>query len=397
MSATSANSPRTTYLFDINKFGDISASLEKYIRHQESYASSICLDVTEEGMRPFYLHLNDAELQVRHPGAVRKAPIQKPVRPEPTDANFNNLLKLYTLDLAIYDSYRLGVTLLIAGWHDFLTEDLQRKIESIDPINGMSSVTCAIIYTELKSRYGVFTESAKQALQNVITGDLSLTSSLEDNLTNMAVANSSLTSHGIGYPDSLMFDYAFKKLTNNKRTEDIADRYKQRAEYTPATASFAHFTKYVTSQYDVVKSRLPPSTAASAFYGESVYETPAPVTAHENIAAATISPGRQITLSEKEYDELVKLAHSPSPTKLSNHLHLKEPTGYCFIHGFCGHGPGVILKKNSKPAYCFLMSDEDGNPKAPYKKEHVMCNSSKGGPINRLPRCQEAARGYKKP
>jgi hypothetical protein len=43
------------------------------------------------------------------------------------------------------------------------------------------------------------------------------------------------------------------------------------------------------------------------------------------------------------------------------------------------------------------MSDEDGNPIAPYKKEHVMCNSSKGGPINRLPRCQEAARGYKKP
>jgi hypothetical protein len=301
------------------------------------------------------------------------------------------------LDEKIYDSYRYGVTLLISGWFDFLTPDLQRKIESIDPLNGMSSVTCAIIYAELKSRYGEFTESAKQDLQTAVTGDLNLSVSLEDNLTNMLVANSCLISHGIGYPDSLMFDYAFKKLINNKRTEDIADRYKQRAEYTPSTASFAHFSKYVTSQYDVVKSRLPHSTAASAFYGESVYATPTPATAHDpNIAAAVISPGRQITLSEKEYDELVKLAYSPPPKKHDNHSPLRVAPGYCFLHGFCGHGPG-ITRRNSKPAYCRLMSDEDGNPIAPYKKEHVMCDSSKGGPINRLPRCQEAARGYKKP
>ena len=81
---------RGTYLFKIDKFGDISASLEKYIRSQESYATAVCLDVTEEGMRPFYLHLTDAELQVRHPGTIRKLPIQRPVRPESTDANFAN-------------------------------------------------------------------------------------------------------------------------------------------------------------------------------------------------------------------------------------------------------------------------------------------------------------------
>ena len=51
MSATSVN--RETYIFEIDKFGDISASLERYIRTQESYASAICLDVTDEGMRPF--------------------------------------------------------------------------------------------------------------------------------------------------------------------------------------------------------------------------------------------------------------------------------------------------------------------------------------------------------
>ena len=53
---------RETYLFPIDKFGDISASLEKYIRSQESYATAICLNVTREGMRPFYLHLTDEEL-----------------------------------------------------------------------------------------------------------------------------------------------------------------------------------------------------------------------------------------------------------------------------------------------------------------------------------------------
>ena len=335
-------------------------------------------------MRPFYLHLDDAELQVRHPGTARKNAIQKPVLPEPTDANFSNLLKLFELDKAIYDSYRRGITLLIAGWHDFLTPDLKRKIESIDPYNGMSSVTCAIIYKELKSRYGEFTESAKQDLQTIITGDLKLSVSLEDNLTNMVVANSCLTSHGIGYPDSLLFDHAFKKLINNKRTEDIADRFKQRPEYTASTASFAQFSKYVTAQYDVAKSRLPAGTAAYGFYGESDYATPTPVTPQDsNTAAATISSGMQITLSKTEYDELVKLAHSPPSTKQSNQPPLKVPAGYCFIHGFCGHGPGLI-RKNSKPAYCLLMSDEDGNPKAPYKKEHVMCNSSKGGPINKM-------------
>jgi len=396
MSATPANDPRTTYLFQIDKHGDISASLEKYIRHQESYATAICLNVTAEGMRPFYLHLSDEELQVRHPGAVRKQAIEEPVLPAHDDPNFTNLCKLYEIKTEVYNSYRYGVTLLIAGWVDFLTPDLKRKIESIDPINGMSSVTCKIIYNELKSRYGVFTESAKQDLQAAVTGDLNLAVSLEDNLTNMLVANSCLTSHGIGYPDSLMFDYAFSKMTKNKRTEDIADRYKQRDGYNPSTASFAHFSKYVTSQYDVIKSRLPPSTAASAFYGESVYETPAPVTAHDHIAAAVISPGKTITLSEREYDELVKLAHSPLPKQLSNDPPLKVAPGYCFLHGFCGHGPG-ITRRNSKPAYCRLMSDEDGNPIAPYKKEHVMCDSSKGGPINRLPRCQVAARGYKKP
>ena len=93
---------RETYLFQIDKYGDISAYLDEYVRGQESYASAICLDVDEDGMRPFYLHLDDDELQMRHPGAVRRYPIQKPVRPNVNDQNFSNLLKIYYLFIVLH-------------------------------------------------------------------------------------------------------------------------------------------------------------------------------------------------------------------------------------------------------------------------------------------------------
>ena len=65
----------------IDSKGDISAHLDQFIAAQEAYAAAICLNVDDEGMRPFFLHLDDAELQLRHPGAVRKPRIQKPARP----------------------------------------------------------------------------------------------------------------------------------------------------------------------------------------------------------------------------------------------------------------------------------------------------------------------------
>ena len=114
-----------TYLFMIDSKGDISAHLDQFIAAQESYAAAICLNVDDEGMRPFFLHLDDAELQSRHPGTVRKPPVQKPARPATDDPNFSNLFKLYEEDKGVYDSYRTGVTLLISGWFDHLTLALQ--------------------------------------------------------------------------------------------------------------------------------------------------------------------------------------------------------------------------------------------------------------------------------
>ena len=73
------NADPDTYLFKIDSKGDISAHLDQFIAAQESYAAAICLNVDDEGMRPFFLHLDDAELQSRHLGTVRKPAIQNPL------------------------------------------------------------------------------------------------------------------------------------------------------------------------------------------------------------------------------------------------------------------------------------------------------------------------------
>lgn len=397
----------SSYMFRIDSRGDISAHLEDYIQAFEAYSAAICLNVADEGMLPFYLHLSDAELLVRHPGATRTPPIQKPVRPADTDPNFSNKLDLFKLDNVIYESYRAGAILLIAAFYDYLTEDLKTKILRAN-VGGMASVTCKSIYTELKAQFGEFSDSARQALKRTITGPLNLSLSLQANLTNMLSANTCLASHKVGYKDWELFDFAYEKLISNERTKEIALRYKTDATFSHPTVSFAHFTKFMQTQYDITKSTLPESTASAAFHGdpvstvlytESVFATPTqPTTYDPNIAAAVISPGRQITLSVKEYEDLVKLAHSPSPRKYGNPSPHKEAApGYCFLHGFCNHGPGLILKLTKKPAYCRLMSDEDGNPKAPYTKKQVMCNSSKGGAIDKLPRSQDVHPNFTKP
>jgi len=397
----------SSYMFKIDSRGDISAHLEDYIQAFEAYSAAICLDVADDGMLPFYLHLSDAELQLRHPNTIRTPPIQKPVRPLDGDPLFTNKLALFKLDEEIYKSYRIGCILLITAFYDYLTDDLKTKILRAN-VGGMSSVTCRSIYTELKVQFGELSDSARQALKWTIKSPLNLCLTLQANLTNMLSANTCLKSHKVGYMDWELFDFAYEKLINNERTREIALRYKTDATFSHPTVSFSHFTKFMQSQYDITKSTLPESTASAAFHGdpvpsalytESVFATTTQDTTYDsNIAAAVISPGRQITLSVKEYEDLVKLAHSPSPKKYGNPSPHKEAApGYCFLHGFCTHGPGLILKSTKKPAYCRVMSDEDGNPKAPYKKEHVMCISSKGGPINKLPRCQDVHPNFTKP
>ena len=78
----SSNSKRETYIFPIDKHGDISAHVNTFIVSQESYARSIGQELGVEGMRPYYLHLDDAELAHRHPTIVRNKARTIPIQPE---------------------------------------------------------------------------------------------------------------------------------------------------------------------------------------------------------------------------------------------------------------------------------------------------------------------------
>ena len=153
-----------TYLFNIDRYGNISAHLEDYIRGFEAYSGAIRQEVDEEGMQSFFLHLSDKELLVRHPGVAEKSPITKPIRPAATDPNFSNILKLYNKDEMIYSSYRL-----IDAFYKYLTDDLKEKIKRVDPLHGMSSVTCNSIYKHLISQYGKLTDSARNDLRAIIS------------------------------------------------------------------------------------------------------------------------------------------------------------------------------------------------------------------------------------
>ena len=212
-------------MFKIDSRGDISAHLEDYIQAFEAYSAAICLDVADDGMLPFYLHLSDAELQLRHPNTIRTPPIQKPVRPLDGDPLFKNKLALFKLDEEIYKSYRIGCILLITAFYDYLTDDLKTKIMRAN-VGGMSSVTCRSIYTELKVQFGELSDSARQALKWTIKSPLNLCLTLQANLTNMLSANTCLKSHNVGYRDWELFDFAYEKLIHNERTREIALRYK---------------------------------------------------------------------------------------------------------------------------------------------------------------------------
>ena len=386
-----------TYLFNIDRYGNISAHLEDYIKGFEAYACAICQDVDEEGMRPFYLHLDDNELLARHPGAVRKPPITKPILPDAADPNFSNLMKLHDKYDVIYKSYRNGALLLIDAFYKYLTDELKEKIKRADPINGMATVTCNTIYKYLISQFGKFLDSARNDLRDVISGPLNLSLSLESNLTKMLTANSCLASHRVGYRDWELFDFAYAKLANNDRTKAIALRYKIRTDFVHPDVSFSHFCNFILSQYDIEKSHFSDSTAAAAFKGDPVITPAPPPDTHDNVAAAIISPGRTITLTEKEYDDLIAKASSPPPRNRNDSP--RPAPGYCFIHGYGNHGPGIISRHTSKPIFCKAMSDKDGNPKLGtiYTKEQILCKSSKGGPINGLPRSQVVQAGFTKP
>ena len=72
---------RSTYVFPIDKYGEITAHINDFIISQESFACIMGLELGSEGMRPYFLHLDDAELAIRHPLEVRKPKPTAPIWP----------------------------------------------------------------------------------------------------------------------------------------------------------------------------------------------------------------------------------------------------------------------------------------------------------------------------
>ena len=379
---------RSTYVYPIDKHGEITAHVNDFIISQESFACTIGLELSSEGMRPYFLHLDDAELAIRHPGAVRKDKPVIPTCPTVGVPNFSDLFKLYESEEKKFNLYHSSCLILIAAWFDNMTEGDQRLLRALDPIGGQSTLSLQIMYKFVMSRYGEFSDTAQTKLRQIIEGALSLSDSLEANLTNMQIANSTLMSHGLGlgYSENLLFIKAFDKLKANPRTKEIAEDFKKRETYTSSTTTFTEFKKFVVSQYDV---RSPPlSTAAFAFAGDLKDDL------NDSFAAAVISPERKIQLTQSEYDSLVAQASSrKSQDKL------RTAPGYCILHGFCNHGPGFIRKSTKLPAYCRTMSDDHGNPKpgTEYTKDQISCKSPKGGPVSGMQRSQDVQAGCSKP
>ena len=81
----------STYIYPIDRHGEITAHINDFIISQESsFACSIGMELGADGMRPYFLHLDNAELAVRHPNEVRKPPPVEPIRPLVDDPNFSN-------------------------------------------------------------------------------------------------------------------------------------------------------------------------------------------------------------------------------------------------------------------------------------------------------------------
>ena len=389
---------RSTYVYPIDSKGEITAHINSFIVSQESFASSIGMELGIDGMRPYFLHLDNAELAARHPNEVRKVAPVEPIRPLVDDPNFMNAFKIFETDERKFNLYQACVLTLISAFFDMMIESDQQLIRAIDPINGQSSVTLNIMYKFVMTHYGQFTDTAQGKLRSDIEGTLSLSESLESNLTRMQVSNSVLISHGagLGYSENLMFKFAFDKLKANPRTKDIADDFKKRDGYVPSTATFTDLKKYVIAQYDV---RSPPlSTASYAFANETREDIIEP------FAAAAIPPTKNDAPTREQFDALVaqlealrsnqtRTAHLPQ-----NSTPVPAP-GYCILCGFGVHGPGLTSRFTSKPSYCRRMADKDGNPRpgTPYTKEQILCKNSKGAPIAGMPRCQNVKQGFTKP
>jgi hypothetical protein len=403
----SSTNVRDVFLFALPDI-DRSASINDFFISLEALMSSVGLQLHKDGMLAFYLHLTDEQLLLRHPGSVRLPIPIEPVMPDDDDELFDRKMKKFTFARADFVLFKDLTIFLISSVLARLPKDDVKNITALDPLLGLGSASLSVIYTYLFNKYGALSESSQENLKFAVQKDLSLAMSLDANFSDMKTANATLTANEIGYTDHQMFGFAFNKMKKNPRTAAIAEDYKKRDGYVPNAASFAAFSAWAVTQYD---HRSPPDgTAAFAFHSDPDFPSapplPVPVTPAKpdsSVAAATISPGKTITLTEDEYKALVAGAFAPSKRrgprggKSSPQSGVPRPAlGWCCLCGYGDHGPNYTTKAG-KTSFCFKMSDEKGNPLPGYTKAQVTCTTPIGPPVDGLARSQVVKVGFSKP
>ena len=358
--------------------------------------------LADEGMLSFHPYLSDENFNRLHPGEIRLAPPPFPLKPNLLDYEngkaFDRAFKSYERDLAERMLYDEHILFLISVYLNNLPADDVLCIKAVDTSGGDPKLFLPIIHSYLDDKYGTLAESAQDNLRAIISRPLSYETSLDGNFVAMRAANAILSANNIGLSENQMFREACSKLSKNPRTKPLVEDFKTRDGYISTTATFTAFCTWAVNQYDI---RSPPDgTAAFAFRSDIDYcsvpslPTPpvTPAKSADPVAAASVSPAGQITLTAAEINSIIEARKKAGGKKSGPN----KAFAWCILHGHGGHGPGHTFK-NGKVALCREMTDKKGAPKAGYTIAQVNCSDPIGPPVDGMVRSQAVMPGWTKP
>ena len=405
--STSFKSVYLKPLPDSNK----SAFLGDFYKQLEKDMSSNGLALASKGGLSFYPHLNDQKLAARHPGEIRTPPPPVPVEPDPDDPiyigrgkAFDRALRTFDRALAKRTSYDQLVLFILTIIHENLPADDTLCISAVDTTDSDPFTSIRVACNYLDDKYDSLSETALENLKYIINRPLSLETSLDGNFSHMKSANATLTAKGVGFSENQLFQAACSKLSKNPRTKCLVEDYKKRDAYSSTTATFSAFSAWAVTQYD--NRSAPEGTAAFAFCPDPDYlSVPSPppppstpVKSPEPVAAATVSPAGQITLTAAEIEAVIEARKKSDKKtgKKSPRSGTRVAWAWCILCGHGSHGANYTSKKGNV-AYCDKMSDRQGNPRPGYTSAQVTCTTPTGPPVDGMVRSQAVMPGFTKP
>ena len=313
-------------------------------------------------------------------------------------------MRTYDRALAKRTSYEQLMLFYLSILHDKLPADDILCINAIDTTANDPFTSIGVAGNYLIGKYGSLSETALENLKYIINRPLSLETSLDGNFSYMKSANATLTSNGVGFSENQLFQAACSKLLKNPRTKCLVEDYKKRDAYSSTAATFTAFSSWAVTQYD--NRSAPEGTAAFAFCPDPDYLSvpppppppSTPVKSSEPVAAATVSPAGQITLTDAEIEAVIEARKKSQKKtgKKSPSTGTRVACGWCILCGYGTHGANFTSKKGNV-TYCNIMSDSQGNPRPGYTLAQVTCTTPTGPPVDGMVRSQAVKPGFTKP